>query len=58
MDYVRHLGDPGRLYDPGGELGAVYFALLLAFLPAERKQNQRRNYQVFINNLSMFGTCY
>lgn len=41
MDYVRHLGDPGRLYDPGVELGAVYFALLLAFLPAERKQNQR-----------------
>ncbi len=40
MDWVRHLGGPGRLYDPAEGSGEVCFALLSTSLPAERKQNQ------------------
>lgn len=39
MDWVRHLGGPGRLYDPAAGLGVVYFALPSTFLPVERKHN-------------------
>lgn len=37
MDWVWHLGGPGRLYDPAEGSGVVYFALLSTFLPAEGK---------------------
>ena len=38
LDWVRHLGGPGRLYDPAEGSGVVYFVLLSTFLPAERKK--------------------
>lgn len=54
MSWVRHLGAPGRLYDPAVGLGVVYSALLSTFLPVEGKQNFKIQLIGKDNNLNIF----